>query len=89
MLAGFLFGISCNDFSHLFPAPSASTAGTCLYVVNIGSAPMPKIPRYLHLVNCFQFDGPMGQCSADFRQFHIEVVGSMKRGRKVWDRQEE
>ena len=32
---------------------------------------MPKVPRYLHLVNCFQkgmlkLDGPMGQCFSRF-----------------------
>ena len=51
--------------------PPASTAGTCLSVMNIGNAPMPNIPWHLHLVNCFQegiqeFDSPMGQCFSRF-----------------------
>ena len=34
---------------------------------------MPKVPRYLHPVNCFQegmleFDGSMGQCFSRFSQ---------------------
>ena len=37
---------------------------------------MPQGPWHLHQVNCFQegvleFDGPIGQCSADFRQFRV------------------
>ena len=36
------------------PAPTASTGGTCLSVVNIGNVPVPNVPRHLHLVNCIQ-----------------------------------
>ena len=50
--------------------PTASTAGTCLSVMNIRNAPMPNIPRHLHLGNCFQdiqeFDSLMGQCFSRF-----------------------
>ena len=53
------------------PASNARRAGTCLSVAGIGNAPMPKGPRHLHLVNCFQedmleFDGPVGQCFSRF-----------------------
>ena len=36
------------------PAPTASTASTCLSVVNFGNASVPKVPLHLHQVNCFQ-----------------------------------
>ena len=41
---------------------------------------MPKVPRHLHRVNCFQegvleFDGPIGSVSADFRQFQVGGEG--------------
>ena len=77
------------------PAPTASTAGTCLSVVNIRNASMPKIPRHLHLVNCFQermleFDGPMGQCFSRFLTVSQRSRGERgKRERNVRDRQEE
>ena len=53
------------------PVPTASTAGTCLSVVSFGDAPVPKVPRHLHQVNCFQegmleLDSPMGQCYSRF-----------------------
>ena len=35
------------------PTPNASTAGTCLSVVNILNAPIPEVPRHLHQVNSF------------------------------------
>ena len=43
---------------------------------------MPKVPRHLHQVNCFQegvleFDGPMGQCFSRF-----PTVSSGRRGEK-------
>ena len=46
-------------------------AGTCLSVVNFGDAPVPKVPRHLHQVNCFkegmlELDSPMGQCYSRF-----------------------
>ena len=64
------------------PVPTASTAGTCLSVVNIGDAPMPKVPRHLPQVNCFQegmleLDSPMGQCYSRF-----PTVSSGRRGEK-------
>ena len=64
------------------PAPTSSTAGTCLSVVNFGNAPVPKVPRHLHQVNSFQegmleFDGPMGQC---FNRF--PTVSRRRRGEK-------
>ena len=70
------------------PALTASTAGTYLSVVNIGHAPVPKVPRHCHQVNCFQqgvleFEGPMGQCFSRF-----PTVSSRRRGekeRKIWD----
>ena len=73
-------------------APTASTAGTCLSEVNIGNAPMPKVPRHLHLVNCFQegmlkFDDPMGQCLSRFPTVSQKSRGNGKRGRKVRHRQ--
>ena len=60
----------------------ASTAGTYLSVVDIGNAPVPKVPRHCHQVNCFQqgmleFEGPMGQCFSRF-----PTVSSRKRGEK-------
>ena len=62
------------------PAPTASTVGICLSVVNIGNATVPKVPRHLYRVNCFQegmleFDDPMGSVSADFRPFQVGVEG--------------
>ena len=70
------------------PAPTASTAGTCLSVVNFGNAPMPKVPRHLHQVNCFQegmleFDGPMGQCFSRFPT--VSSRGRGGKGRKIRD----
>ena len=73
-------------------AHTASTAGTCLSVVNIGNAPVPKVPRHCHQVNCFQqgmlaFEGPMGQCFSRF-----PTVSNRRRGkkeRKIRDGQEE
>ena len=64
------------------PAPTASTAGTCLCVVNFENAPVPKVPRHLHQVNCFQegmleLDSPMGQCYSRF-----PTVSSGRRGEK-------
>ena len=64
------------------PALTASTAGTYLSVVDIGNAPVPKVPRHCHQVNCFQqgmleFEGPMGQCFSRF-----PTVSSRKRGEK-------
>ena len=66
------------------PAPTASTAGTCLFVVNFGNAPVPKVPRDLHQVNCFQegmleFEVPWGSVSADFRQFKVGGEGKRKK----------
>ena len=60
-----------NDGAKKRPAPTASTVGTCLSVVNIGKAPVPKDPQHLYLDNCFQedvleFDGSMGQCFSRF-----------------------
>ena len=62
-------------------APYASTAGICLSVVNIGSAPTPNVPRQLQLVNYFQeleltvlWDSVL----ADFRPFLREVGGMGK-----------
>ena len=60
------------------PAPTASKAGTCLSMVNIGNVPVLKVPRHLHQSNYFQdgileFDGRMGQCFSRFRPFHREV----------------
>ena len=34
------------------PTRTASTAGTCLFVVTVGNASVPKVPRHLHQVNC-------------------------------------
>ena len=53
------------------PALTASTAGIYLSEVNIGNAPVPKVPRHSHQVNSFQqgmleFEGPMGQCFSRF-----------------------
>ena len=53
------------------PVPAASTEGTCLYMVNIENAPMPEVPRHLHLVARFQegvleIAGPMKQCFSRF-----------------------
>ena len=64
------------------PALTASTAGTYLSVVDIGNAPVPKVPRHCYQVNCFQqgmleFEGPMGQCFSRF-----PTVSSRKRGEK-------
>ena len=64
------------------PAPTVSTTGTCLPLVNIGNAPVAKVPRHLHQVNCFQegmleFDGPIGQCFSRF-----PTVSSRRRGEK-------
>ena len=78
-------------------APTTNIAGSCLSVVSIGNAPMPKIQRHLHLINSFhegmlKFDGAMRQCfsRADFRPFHREVgEGEGERGRKVQERQKE
>ena len=63
-------------------APTASTAGTYLSMVNFGNAPVPKGPRYLHHINCFQegmldFGGPMGQRFSRFL-----TVSSRRRGEK-------
>ena len=67
------------------PAPTASTAGTCLSVVNIGNATVPKVPRHLYLVSCFQegmleFGDLMGSVSADFRP--LQVWGEGKKRKK-------
>ena len=64
------------------PALTASTAGTYLFVVNIGNDPVPQVPRHCHKVNCFQqgmleFEGPMGQCFSRF-----PTVSSRRRGEK-------
>ena len=64
------------------PALTASTACTYLSEVNIGNAPVPKVPRHSHQVNCFQqgmleFEGPMGQCFSRF-----PTVLSRRRGEK-------
>ena len=75
-------------------APTASTAGTCLSVVDIGNAPMPLRSTAFYLVNCFQkgileLTVLWGSVPADFRPFHREVGEGVKRGRKVRDRHEE
>ena len=49
-------------------------------MVDIGNAPVPKVPRHCYQVNCFQqgmleFEGPMGQCFSRF-----PTVSSKKRG---------
>ena len=64
------------------PALTVSIAGTCLSVVNFGNAPVPKVPRHLHQVNCFQedmleFNSPIGQCFSRF-----PTVSSRRRGEK-------
>ena len=53
------------------PALLVSTVDTCLSLVNIGNAPMPKVPRHANLVHCFQEDmlecyGHMGKCFGRF-----------------------
>ena len=70
-----------NKGAKKHPALTASTAGTYLSVVNIGNAPVPKVPRHCQ-VNCFQqgmleFEGPMGQCVSRF-----PTVSSRRRGEK-------
>ena len=50
---------------------AASTAGTCLSGVDIRNVSVPKVPRHLYLVGCFQEgmleqNGPMGQCFSRF-----------------------
>ena len=52
------------------PAPTASTAGTSLCSIS-EALQYQKVPRHLHLVNCFQegmleCDDPMGQCFSRF-----------------------
>ena len=64
------------------PAPTANTTGTYLSMVNIGNAPVPKVPRHCHQANCFQqgmleFEGPIGQCFSRF-----PIVSSRRRGEK-------
>ena len=68
------------------PAPTASTAGTCLSVVSIGNAPMPKVPQHLNLISCFQegmlvFDGPLGHCFSRFPTVSPILGGKEERER--------
>ena len=61
----YLFSVSIarpmtNEGAKTCPAPTASTAGTYLSVVDIG----PRVPRHLQEVNCslegmLEFDFPM------------------------------
>ena len=68
------------------PAPTASTGGTCLSLVNTENASMPKVPCHLYLVNCFQqgsleFDGPVGQCFSRFPTVSKRSLGRRRGGR--------
>ena len=63
-----LFPVFMTNEGGKRPASTASTTDTCL---SGGSIRMPKVPRYLHLVNCFQerlvdFEGHVGRVLAEF-----------------------
>ena len=51
-------------------------------VVNIGNAPVPKVPRHCHKVNCrvcWSKNVLWGSVSADFRQFQVGGEGGKRK----------